>query len=176
METNRTTARTRIVAAALSVTLAGCGLLTGTQQVFADEGSPEAQPAADQAATGQAADTPEETSGTEATPAPSSISATSLTADQIDTRMAPNPDQGFLRDKQTSLAFPNLRVGSTIVYTLRERYAGIPSATQFHYVLGLQPRAVRQERSRAAVSYTHLRTGTSACSTTATRAPTTAAS
>lgn len=83
METNRTTARTRIVAAALSVTLAGCGLLTGTQQVFADEGSPEAQPAADQAATGQAADTPEETSGTEATPAPSSISATSLTADQI---------------------------------------------------------------------------------------------
>ncbi len=75
-----------------------------------------------------------------------------LTADQIDTRMAPNPDQGFLRNKQTSLAFPNLRVGSTIVYTLRERYAGIPSATQFHYVLGLQPRAVRQERFRAEFS------------------------
>ena len=38
-----------------------------------------------------------------------------LDAAQIDTRMAPNPEQGFLRQKQTSLAFPNLRVGSTIV-------------------------------------------------------------
>ncbi|WZB67314.1 DUF3857 domain-containing protein [Achromobacter xylosoxidans] len=70
-----------------------------------------------------------------------------LAAAQIDTRMAPNPDQGFLRQKQTSLAFPNLRVGSTIVYTLREHFAGIPSATQFHYVLDLQPRAVRQSAS-----------------------------
>ncbi len=75
-----------------------------------------------------------------------------LAAAQIDTRMAPNPDQGFLRQKQTSLAFPNLRVGSTIVYTLREHFAGIPSATQFHYVLDLQPRAVRQERFRAEFS------------------------
>ena len=75
-----------------------------------------------------------------------------LSATQIDTRMAPNPDQGFLRQKQTSLAFPNLRVGSTIVYTLRERFAGVPSATQFHYLLDLQPRAVRQERFRAEFS------------------------
>ncbi|MFY1982758.1 DUF3857 domain-containing transglutaminase family protein [Achromobacter xylosoxidans] len=78
--------------------------------------------------------------------------AVPLAAAQIDTRMAPNPDQGFLRQKQTSLAFPNLRVGSTIVYTLREHFAGIPSATQFHYVLDLQPRAVRQERFRAEFS------------------------
>ncbi len=75
-----------------------------------------------------------------------------LTAAQIDTRMAPNPDKGFLRQKQTSLAFPNLRVGSTIVYTLRERFAGVPSATQFHYLLDLSPRAVRQDRFRAEFS------------------------
>jgi len=37
-----------------------------------------------------------------------------LAATQIDTRSAPNPDQGFSRDKQTSLAFPNLRVGTKI--------------------------------------------------------------
>ena len=32
-----------------------------------------------------------------------------LDPSQIDTRMAPNPDQGFLRARQTSIAFPNLR-------------------------------------------------------------------
>lgn len=75
-----------------------------------------------------------------------------LTEAEIDTRMAPNPDQGFLRQKQTSLAFPNLRVGSTIVYALRERFAGIPFATQFHYTLDLPPVPVRQDRFRAEFS------------------------
>lgn len=55
-----------------------------------------------------------------------------LAKSQIDTRMAPNPDQGFLRAKETSLAFPNLRVGSTIVYTVRHRFAPVPLVTQFH--------------------------------------------
>lgn len=72
-----------------------------------------------------------------------------LDAAQIDTRMAPNPEQGFLRQKQTSLAFPNLRVGSTIVYTLRERFAAVPHATQFHYVMEQAPRPVRQDRFHA---------------------------
>ncbi|MDF5979858.1 DUF3857 domain-containing transglutaminase family protein [Pseudomonas aeruginosa] len=40
-----------------------------------------------------------------------------LDQSQIDTRTAPNPDQGFLRERQTSLAFPNLRVGTRISYT-----------------------------------------------------------
>jgi transglutaminase-like putative cysteine protease len=72
-----------------------------------------------------------------------------LDAAQIDTRMAPNPEQGFLRHKQTSLAFPNLRVGSTIVYTLRERFASVPLATQLHHVLELPPGPVRHDRYRA---------------------------
>ncbi|PND31282.1 cysteine protease [Achromobacter pulmonis] len=75
-----------------------------------------------------------------------------LADEQIDTRMAPNPDQGFLRFKQTSLAFRNLRVGSTIVFTLRERSAGIAQATQFHYRLNLTPAQVRQDRFRAEFS------------------------
>lgn len=75
-----------------------------------------------------------------------------LDAGQIDTRMAPNPAMGFLRMKQTSIAFPNLRVGSSVVYTIREHRAGIPHATQFHYRLNLPPQAVRQDRFRAEFS------------------------
>lgn len=75
-----------------------------------------------------------------------------LLPEQIDTRMAPNPAMGFLRMKQTSMAFPNLRIGSTVVYTIREHRAGTPHATQFHYRLSLPPQAVRQDRFRAEFS------------------------
>ena len=56
---------------------------------------------------------------------------------------------GLSAAKQTSLAFPNLRVGSTIVSTLRERFAAVPHATQFHYVMEQAPRPVRQDRFHA---------------------------
>jgi transglutaminase-like putative cysteine protease len=69
-----------------------------------------------------------------------------LIESQIDTRMAPNPDQGFRRHKQTSLAFPNLRVGSTIVYSVRTRYAAVPIATQFGYSLAFRPTPIRFDR------------------------------
>lgn len=49
-----------------------------------------------------------------------------VTDAQIDTRMAPNPHLGFSRYKQTSLAFPALRVGSTIVYTQHYHQAAQP--------------------------------------------------
>lgn len=68
---------------------------------------------------------------------------------QIDTRTAPNPDQGFSRDKQTSLAFPNLRVGTQIRYTVREHYPAKPLVTQFHYVLKFGPGAARRDRFKA---------------------------
>jgi transglutaminase-like putative cysteine protease len=68
-----------------------------------------------------------------------------LDAAQIDTRTAPNPDQGFSRDKQTSLAFPNLRVGTQIRYTVREHRAAKPLMTQFHYTLRFGPSAVRRD-------------------------------
>lgn len=72
-----------------------------------------------------------------------------LDASQIDTRTAPNPDQGFLREHQTSLAFPNLRVGTRISYTLREHFAAPPLSTQFHYVFNRQPMPVRDDRFEA---------------------------
>ena len=68
-----------------------------------------------------------------------------LDAAQIDTRTAPNPDQGFSRDKQTSLAFPNLRVGIQIRYTVHEHRAAKPLMTQFHYTLRFGPSAVRRD-------------------------------
>ena len=68
-----------------------------------------------------------------------------LDAAQIDTRTAPNPDQGFSRDKQTSLAFPNLRVGTQIRYTVHEHRAAKPLMTQFHYTLRFGPSAVRRD-------------------------------
>ena len=67
-----------------------------------------------------------------------------LAATQIDTRSAPNPDQGFSRDKQTSLAFPNLRVGTQIRYTVRQHYQAKPLMTQFHYVLKFGPSSARR--------------------------------
>lgn len=72
-----------------------------------------------------------------------------LAESQIDTRMAPNPDQGFLREKQISLAFPNLRVGTRISYTLREHFVAKPLNSQFHYVLGLGAMPVRYDRFEA---------------------------
>ena len=72
-----------------------------------------------------------------------------LDATQIDTRTAPNPDQGFSRDKQTSLAFPNLRVGTQIRYTVREHHPAKPLMTQFHYVLKFGPSAARRDHFKA---------------------------
>ncbi len=92
METTRTIARTRIVTAALTVALAGCGSLAGTHQVYADEGAPEASPTADQTAPDQEA-APEAAEATETqepttpeaptSPISSSIYATMLTTDAI---------------------------------------------------------------------------------------------
>lgn len=65
---------------------------------------------------------------------------------QIDTRTAPNPDQGFSREKQTSLAFPNLRVGTQVRYTVREHHAAKPLMTEFHYALQFGPSAARRDR------------------------------
>lgn len=72
-----------------------------------------------------------------------------LDASQIDTRTAPNPDQGFSRDKQTSLAFPNLRVGTQIRYTVREYHPAKPLMTQFHYALKFGPSAARRDHFKA---------------------------
>ncbi|ASV39607.1 cysteine protease [Pseudomonas sp. NS1(2017)] len=72
-----------------------------------------------------------------------------LDATQIDTRTAPNPDQGFSRNKQTSLAFPNLRVGTQIRYTVREHHAAKPLMTQFHYVLKFGASPARRDRFKA---------------------------
>ena len=69
-----------------------------------------------------------------------------LKSSQIDTRMAPNPDQGFLRERQISLAFPNLRVGTRINYTLREHFAAKPMSSQFHYIFSLNSVPVRYDR------------------------------
>lgn len=63
----------------------------------------------------------------------------------IDTRMAPNPDAGFRRDKQTSLAFPSLRVGTTIQYTIRHHVDAVPLANGFHYMLEFLPEPVRSD-------------------------------
>ena len=71
---------------------------------------------------------------------------------QIDTRMAPNPDQGFLRLKQTSIAFPNLRIGTMVSYTLREHTAAKPLNHEFHYVWVLPPNAVRMDRFKSSFS------------------------
>lgn len=68
---------------------------------------------------------------------------------QIDTRTAPNPDQGFSRDKQTSLSFPALRVGTQVRYTVRERIAAQPLINQLHYTLKFAPSAVRRDHFKA---------------------------
>ena len=68
-----------------------------------------------------------------------------LDQSQIDTRTAPNPDQGFLREPDL-LAFPNLRVGTRISYTLRRHFTAKPLSTQFHYILSRPPMPVRDDR------------------------------
>ena len=72
-----------------------------------------------------------------------------LAESQIDTRTAPNPDQGFSRLKQTSLAFPNLRVGTQIRYTVREHHPAKPLMTEFHYALQFGPSNARRDRLKA---------------------------
>ena len=68
-----------------------------------------------------------------------------LAESQIDTRMAPNPDQGFLRAKQTSIAFPNLRVGTQLTYTVREHTTAKPLMEHFHYQMTFGPSPVRTD-------------------------------
>ncbi|CAH1660267.1 putative Cysteine protease [Hyphomicrobiales bacterium] len=41
----------------------------------------------------------------------------------IDTRMSPNPENGFYRNQQTSIAFPRLQVGSTVDLVIRQHFA-----------------------------------------------------
>ena len=68
-----------------------------------------------------------------------------LAPSQIDTRMAPNPDQGFLRARQTSIAFPNLRIGTRITYTVREHTVAKPLLEHFHYPMMFGPAPVRSD-------------------------------
>ncbi|WP_080425601.1 DUF3857 domain-containing transglutaminase family protein [Burkholderia ubonensis] len=75
-----------------------------------------------------------------------------LSSKQIDTRTAPNPEAGFHRKRQTSVAFPGLRVGSTITYTLVEHVAATPNATEFHERAVFGPMPVRLDAYRAAFS------------------------
>ncbi|AIY39474.1 hypothetical protein LT85_0314 [Collimonas arenae] len=75
-----------------------------------------------------------------------------LAASQIDTRTAPNPDQGFSRKKQTSLAFPNLKEGTRISYSVRIHYAAQPGINGFHHVLTFAPNPVRRDAYKASFS------------------------
>ena len=68
-----------------------------------------------------------------------------LAPSQIDTRMAPNPDQGFLRARQTSIAFPNLRIGTQLTYTVREHTVAKPLMDHFHYLMLFGPSAARSD-------------------------------
>lgn len=68
-----------------------------------------------------------------------------LAPSQIDTRMAPNPDQGFQRARQTSIAFPNLRIGTRIMYTVREHTVAKPLMEHFHYPMMFGPAPVRSD-------------------------------
>lgn len=72
-----------------------------------------------------------------------------LKASQIDTRTAPNPDQGFSRVQQTSLAFPNLRVGTRINYTLREHTSAKPLLEEFHHRLSFGVSLARRDSFKA---------------------------
>lgn len=72
-----------------------------------------------------------------------------LAPTQIDTRMAPNPDQGFQRAQQTSIAFPNLRIGTQISYTVREHTVAKPLMTHFHYPMMFGPAPVRSDAFRS---------------------------
>ena len=68
-----------------------------------------------------------------------------LAQSQIDTRMAPNPDKGFLRASQTSIAFPNLRIGTELSYTVREHTVGKPLMDHFHYLMTFGPSPARSD-------------------------------
>ena len=68
-----------------------------------------------------------------------------LDPSQIDTRMAPNPDQGFLRARQTSIAFPNLRIGTRLAYTVREHTVAKPLMDHFHYLMTFGPSPARSD-------------------------------
>lgn len=68
---------------------------------------------------------------------------------QIDTRTAANPDEGFTRQHQTSLAFPNLRVGTNINYTIHQRHAATPLARGFHHIMAFPAMPVRVDAFKA---------------------------
>ena len=68
-----------------------------------------------------------------------------LAQSQIDTRMAPNPDKGFLRASQTSIAFPNLRIGTRLTYTVREHTMAKPLMEHFHYLMTFGPSPARSD-------------------------------
>ena len=68
-----------------------------------------------------------------------------LAPSQIDTRMAPNPDKGFLRASQTSIAFPNLRIGTQLTYTVREHTMAKPLMEHFHYLMTFGPSPARSD-------------------------------
>jgi transglutaminase-like putative cysteine protease len=71
-----------------------------------------------------------------------------LLSSQIDTRSTPNPVAGLLRQMQTSLAFPGLRVGSTVTYEIVQHTAATPLAAQFHEVLRFRAQPVRFDSYR----------------------------
>ncbi|SMG02275.1 DUF3857 domain-containing transglutaminase family protein [Burkholderia singularis] len=77
---------------------------------------------------------------------------TPVSGAQIDTRTAPNPAAGFMRNKRTSVAFPGLRVGSTVVFTTLEHTAPLPLARQFHEAIWLRPMPIRNDAYR--IEYT----------------------
>ncbi len=64
----------------------------------------------------------------------------------IDTRMAPNPEQGFSSNQRTSLAFPNLQVGSVVSVTVREHWHAAPLAREFQAGMSFPAKAVRFDR------------------------------
>lgn len=72
--------------------------------------------------------------------------AVPLDKSRIDTRLAPNPAKGFLREKQTSIAFPNLRIGTRVSYTLQQDYAAKPMISGFHYIYNEHPSPQRIDR------------------------------
>lgn len=73
----------------------------------------------------------------------------SLSAQHIDTRTAPGSEHGFTRDKQTSLAFPNLRVGTQISYTVRKYQPAQALISQFHYILMFDAGPIRSDHFKA---------------------------
>lgn len=62
---------------------------------------------------------------------------------QIDTKMSPNPREGFSRKKQTSVAFPNLKVGNSIYYAVHHHRAPKPWMDNHQALVSFPPKAIR---------------------------------